>query len=153
MPDPIAQPSPSPNPTHPAWLLTPRDLSAIAAADRLLDRLARGEQPSEHDPDPAACLLARWLREVTNSTTTNAAVTRGIGGDVVSAVPNPAQPHWGRPESAAAGRLAPGWTERLAGWLRGGTMIRAVEIIVPEVAPALPVPALRRVDELWVWTR
>src|SRR4051794_29295805 len=64
MPDPTAQPSASPAPSPSAWLLGPAELAAIRADAGLRDRLARGEQPSEDDPDPAARLLGAWLREV-----------------------------------------------------------------------------------------
>ena len=59
------------NPTRPdsatdpaPWLLAGNSLSAINHDDRLLDRLGRGERPDAHDLDPAARVLALWLREV-----------------------------------------------------------------------------------------
>ena len=52
-------------PTAPApWFLGPADLAAVLADDRLIDRLGRGERPNAHDLDPAARVLALWLREV-----------------------------------------------------------------------------------------
>jgi hypothetical protein len=57
--DLIARPTLPTN--NPAWLLGAVDLAAIHADDRLLDRLAAGDQPHPNDPDPAAALLAAWL--------------------------------------------------------------------------------------------
>lgn len=63
MHDPVNTPAP-PDEPHPAWLLTPADLAAINADDRLRDRLAAGEQPDENDP--VSVRLATWLLEVAN---------------------------------------------------------------------------------------
>jgi hypothetical protein len=63
------------NPDSPAaWLLGPADLAAIRADNALLGYLATGGEP---DPtDPVGALLAAWLREVANGTTSaDAAVT------------------------------------------------------------------------------
>jgi hypothetical protein len=75
MPDPTAQPSLSPEPPHPAWLLTPADIRAVLADDALRDRLAASERPDEHDLDPVAAGLAAWLAEVANDAVTTTAVT------------------------------------------------------------------------------
>jgi hypothetical protein len=39
----------------------PPRITAIRADQDLLDRLARGERPRPHDPDPVAAALAMWL--------------------------------------------------------------------------------------------
>jgi hypothetical protein len=64
MPDPTARPSLSPEPPSSAWLLGPDTFAAIHADHRLRDRLAAGERPDEHDPDPVAAVLALWLHEI-----------------------------------------------------------------------------------------
>lgn len=74
MPDSTASPSPTPEPSSSPWLLGPDAFAAIRADDALCDRLARGEQPDEHDPDPTAAHLATWLLEVADGI--SSAVTR-----------------------------------------------------------------------------
>jgi hypothetical protein len=62
--NPTARP---PLPHNPApWLLGPAEIAAIRADNALINRLAGGERPDSHDPDPdpVASALAAWLHEV-----------------------------------------------------------------------------------------